>query len=88
MKKTLKDYEYKGKKVLLRSDLNDPIENGKITDSTRIEESLKTINYLLEQDAKIIILSHLGKVKTIEDKEKNTLYPVYLKLKELLNTNI
>ena len=88
MKKTLKDYEYKGKKVLLRCDLNVPIENGKITDTTRIEESLKTINYLLEQDAKIIILSHLGKVKTIEDKEKNTLYPVYLKLKELLNTNI
>ena len=88
MKKTLKDYEYKGKKVLLRCDLNVPIENGQITDTTRIEESLKTINYLLEQDAKIIILSHLGKVKTIEDKEKNTLYPVYLKLKELLNTNI
>ena len=88
MKKTLKDYEYRGKKVLLRCDLNVPIENGKITDTTRIEESLKTINYLLEQGAKIIILSHLGKVKTIEDKEKNTLYPVYLKLKELINTNI
>lgn len=88
MKKNLKDYEYKGKKVLLRCDLNVPIEAGNITDDTRIKESLKTINYLIEQDAKIIILSHLGKIKTEEDKKKNTLYPVYLKLKELLNTNV
>ena len=62
MKKTIKDYEYKGKKVLLRCDLNVPIENGSITDDTRIIESLKTINYLLEKKAKLIILSHLGKV--------------------------
>ena len=88
MKKTIKDYEYKGKKVLLRCDLNVPIENGIITDDTRIIESLNTINYLLEKNAKVIILSHLGKVKTEEDKNKNTLYPVYLRLKELLNTNI
>ena len=88
MKKTIKDYEYKGKKVLLRCDLNVPIENGSITDDTRIIESLNTINYLLEKNAKLIILSHLGKIKTEEDKNKNTLYPVYLKLKELLNTNI
>ena len=88
MKKTLKDYEYKGKKVLLRCDLNVPIKDGNITDDTRIKESLKTINYLIEEDAKIIILSHLGKIKTEEDKKINTLYPVYLKLKELLNTNV
>ena len=88
MKKTIKDYEYKGKKVLLRCDLNVPIENGTITDDTRIKESLNTINYLLENNAKVIILSHLGKVKNEEDKNKNTLYPVYLRLKELLNTNI
>jgi len=88
VKKTIKDYEYKGKKVLLRCDLNVPIENGTITDDTRIKESLNTINYLLENNAKVIILSHLGKVKNEEDKNKNTLYPVYLRLKELLNTNI
>ena len=88
MKKTIRDYEYKGKKVLLRCDLNVPINDNYITDDTRIKESLKTINYLVEQDAKVIILSHLGKVKTEEDKEKNTLYPVYLRLKELLDTNI
>ena len=88
MKKTIRDYEYKGKKVLLRCDLNVPINDNCITDDTRIKESLKTINYLVEQDAKVIILSHLGKVKTEEDKEKNTLYPVYLRMKELLDTNI
>ena len=88
MKKTIKDYEYKGQKVILRCDLNVPIENGIITDDTRIKESLNTINYLINEDAKIIILSHLGKIKKEEDKLKNSLYPVYLRLKELLNTNI
>jgi len=88
MKKTIKDYEYKGKKVIVRCDLNVPIENGIITDDTRIKESLQTINYLVDNDAKVIVLSHLGKVKTEEDKDKNTLYPVYLRLKELLNTNV
>jgi len=88
MKKTIKDYEYKGKKVLLRCDFNVPLENGKITDDTRIKESLKTIEYLLEKEAKIIILSHLGKVKTEEDKQKNTLFEVYKRLKELLNAKI
>ena len=88
MKKTIKDYEYKGKTVLLRCDFNVPIDNGLITDDTRIKESLTTINYLLQQNAKLIILSHLGKVKNEEDKEKNTLYPVYLRLKELVNTNV
>ena len=88
MKKTIKDYQYEGKRVIVRCDFNVPIENGKITDDTRILESLKTINYLIEKDAKIILLSHLGKIKTKEDMEKNTLYPVYLRLKELLSTNI
>ena len=88
MKKTIKDYQYKGKKVILRCDLDVPLENGNIVDDTRIKESLNTINYLIEHEAKIIILSHLGKVKTEEDKQKNTLYPVYLRLKELLNANV
>jgi len=88
MKKTIKDYEYKGKKVIVRCDLNVPIENGIITDDTRIKESLTTINYLIEKNAKIVVLSHLGKVKTEEDKKKNTLYPVYIKLKEYLNTEV
>ncbi len=88
MKKTIRDYNYNGKTVIIRCDLNVPIENGKITDDTRIKESLKSINYLIEQNAKIIILSHLGKIKTEEDKKDNTLYPVYIRLKEYIKTNV
>lgn len=88
MKKTIKDYIYQGKKVILRCDLNVPISNDIVTDDTRIKESLITINYLTKQGAKIIILSHLGKVNKEEDKDKNSLYPVYLKLKEYLETNV
>ena len=88
MKKTIKDYEYDNKKVIIRCDLNVPIKDGIITDDTRIKESLESINYLINHNAKIIILSHLGKIKTEEDKKNNSLYPVYLKLKEYLKTNI
>lgn len=88
MKKTIKDYQYKDKTVIIRCDLNVPIKNNEIEDDTRINESLSSINYLIDNNAKIIILSHLGKIKTEEDKINNTLYPVYLKLKELLNTNV
>ena len=88
MKKTITDYEYNNKTVIIRCDLNVPIENGKITDDTRIKESLKSINYLIENNAKIIILSHLGKIKTEEDKINNSLYPVFVRLKEYLNTKV
>lgn len=88
MKKTIKDYQYKDKTVIIRCDLNVPIKNNEIEDDTRINESLSSINYLIDNNAKIIILSHLGKIKAEEDKINNTLYPVYLKLKELLNTNV
>lgn len=86
--KFIKDIKIKNKRVLLRCDLNVTIKDGKIIDDTKIKKSLSTINYLLENNNSIIILSHLGKVKSNEDKEKNTLYPIYLKLKELINTNI
>ena len=88
MKKTIEDYNYKGKNVIIRCDLNVPMENGIITDDTRIKESLKSLNYLINHDAKIIVLSHLGKVKSEDDKVNNSLYPVYLKLKEYLNTKV
>jgi len=88
MKKTIEDYQYENKRVIIRCDLNVPIKNGKITDDTRIKESLKSLNYLIEHQAKIIILAHLGKVKTLDDKKENTLYPVYERLKEYLNTNV
>lgn len=88
MKKTIKDYQYQNKTVIIRCDLNVPIKNHVIEDDTRIKESLSSINYLIDHNAKIIILSHLGKIKQEEDKINNSLYPVYLKLKELLNTNV
>lgn len=88
MKKTLRDYEYDGKKVLLRCDLNVAISNGVITDDMRIRESLLTIKYLIDKEAKVIIFSHLGKVKTEEDKVTNSLYPVYRRLCELLDTKV
>lgn len=86
--KTIRDYDYNGRRVIIRCDLNVPMSNNEITDDTRIMASLKSINYLIDNNAKIIILSHLGKIKTEEDKNKNSLYKVYLKLKELLNTEV
>ena len=88
MKKTIRDYDIKGKKVIIRVDFNVPIKDGEIKDDNRIKQSLETINYALEQDAKIILLSHLGRIKTEEDLEKNTLEPVALRLSELLDKEI
>ena len=86
--KTLKDFEFKGKKVILRSDFNVSIKDGKIISNERITAELPTINYLIEKGAKVIIMSHLGKIKGEEDKKKNTLYIVYEELLKLINTKI
>lgn len=86
--KTIKDYNLQNKKVIIRCDFNVPINNGKITDDTRIIASLKTVNYAIENKAKVILMSHLGKIKQQEDLASNTLEPVYQRLKELLNTNV
>jgi len=86
--KFIKEEEIKNKKVILRADLNVTIKEGKIIDDTKIIKSLETLNYLLENNNSVIIMSHLGKVKTESDKEKNTLYPVYLRLKELIKNNV
>lgn len=85
MKKTLKDLDFKGKKVLLRTDFNVPLKDGVISDDNRIIQALPTIKYLLEQDAKIILFSHLGKVKKEEDKQGKSLDLVAIRLAELLN---
>ena len=69
MKKTIKDFELDGKRVIIRCDFNVPIENGVITDDTRIVASLRTIKYAIRNNAKVILLSHLGKVKVEEDKK-------------------
>lgn len=88
MKKTIRDYNLEGKKVIIRVDFNVPIKDDVIQDDNRIKQSLETIEYALEHNAKIILLSHLGRVKTIEDKETNTLEPVALRLSELLDKEI
>ena len=84
MKKNVTDFELNGKTVVLRSDLNVSIKDGKIIDDTRIKASLETINYLLDNGAKIVLLSHLGKIKKEEDKIKNDMKIVYERLNELL----
>ena len=76
--KTIKDINIEGKKVIIRCDFNVPIKDGKIIDDTRIKASLKTINYCLEHNAKVILLSHLGRVKEEADLKKNDLAPVAL----------
>ena len=88
MKKTIRDYNIEGKKVIIRVDFNVPIENGEILDDNRIKQSLETINYCLDHNAKIILLSHLGRIKTSDDLESNTLEPVALRLSELLDREI
>lgn len=88
MKKTIQEMDVKNKKVLLRCDFNVPIKNGKILDDSKIVASLKTINYLISEGAKIIILSHFGKVKKEEDKKTNSLAPIASRLQELVNTKV
>ena len=88
MKKTIKDYNLEGKKVIIRVDFNVPIKDEEIQDDNRIKQSLETIKYALDHNAKIILLSHLGRVKTSDDKIKNTLEPVALRLSELLDKEI
>lgn len=86
--KTIKDINIEGKKVIIRCDFNVPIKDGKIIDDTRIKASLKTINYCLENNAKVILLSHLGRVKEEKDLEKNDLAPVATRLSELLDKKV
>ena len=86
--KTLKDLNIDNKKVIIRCDLNVPIEDNKITDNTRIVKSLKTINYALERASRVIILSHLGRIKTVEDKAKNSLKLVAEELSKELNQDV
>ncbi len=83
-KKTLKDIDFKGKKVLVRCDFNVPLdENKNITDDIRITSSLPTINYLLDNGAAVILMSHLGRPNG-EPNQKYSLLPIAKRLSELL----
>lgn len=86
--KTIRDFDLNDKKVIIRVDFNVPMKNGLITDDTRIKESLETINYAINNNAKVILLSHLGRIKEESDLEKNNLYPVAVRLSELLNKKV
>ena len=93
-KKTVKDLDVKGKRVLVRVDFNVPIKDGVITDDNRIQAALPTINYLTENGAKVILLSHLGKIdhkdpeKCEAGKKKNNMAPVAARLQELVSSKV
>ncbi len=82
--RTVKDFDLNGKKVILRCDLNVTIKDGEIVDNTKIKASLKTIEYILNQNARLIIMSHLGRIKTEKDKKENDMIIVYEELNRLL----
>jgi phosphoglycerate kinase len=87
-KKTVKEVDLKGKRVLMRADYNVPVKDGVISDDFRLRQNLQTIQYILEQqESKLIILSHLGRPKSSEDKEFS-LSPVAKRLSELLNRDV
>ena len=88
MKQLLKNTYVDNMRVILRCDFNVPMIEGNITDKSKIIKSLETINYLLSKNCKIIILSHLGRVKTEEDKKNTSLLPIKNSLERLLNKPI
>ena len=89
-KKTIKDLSVKGKTVLVRVDFNVPMQSGRITDDKRIVAALETIQYLIDHQAKVVLFSHLGKIKQAEDIENpdRDLQPVARRLAELLDQDV
>lgn len=87
MKKTVKDIDVKDKRVIVRCDFNVPLKDGEITDDIRITSALPTINYLIENGAKVILMSHLGRPEG-EPNVKYTLLPVAKRLAELLGKEV
>ena len=88
MKKSIKDFDLNNKKVIIRCDFNVPLKDGQITDDNRIVMSLPTIKYALDNNAKVILLSHLGRVKEEADLAKNDLRPVATRLSKLLGQEV
>jgi len=88
MKKTIMDFDLNNKKVIIRVDFNVPIKDDKILDDNRIVMSLKTIKYALDNNAKVILMSHLGRIKEESDKEKKSLRIVAKRLSDLLNKEV
>ena len=86
--KTIFDFDFKDKTVVLRCDFNVTIKDGVILSDSKIVKSLKSINYILDNGGRLVILSHLGKIKTMEDRNSNSLRPVYERLRELTGGKI
>ncbi len=87
-KKIVKDLQLKGKTVLVRADFNVPLDNGEITNDNRIQQALPTIQHIIKEDGKVVLFSHLGKVKSEDDKAELSLRPVANRLSELLSTDV
>lgn len=85
-KMTIRDVDLNGKTVIMRVDFNVPVENGKVTDDTRIVAALPTIKYAVEHNAKVILLSHLGRPKGVE--LKYSMKPVAEHLKQISGLNV
>ena len=89
MKKSIKDLgNLQGKTVLMRVDFNVPLKDGVITNDNRITAALPTIEYALNQGAKVVAFSHLGRVKEEADKASKSLAPVAKRLSELLGKEV
>lgn len=87
-KKIVSDLELKDKTVLVRADFNVPLKDGEITNDNRIVQALPTIKYIIEQGGKVVLFSHLGKVKEESDKESLTLKPVADDLSKKLDKDV
>ena len=85
---TLKDIDIKNKNVIIRCDFNVPMEGNVIKDNSKIVKSIKTLKYLVDNNCRVVILSHFGRVKSEEDKEKNTLKYVGQELSNLLQREV
>ena len=88
MKKSIRDFDLNNKRVIIRVDFNVPIKDNKILDDNRIVMSLETIKYAIENGAKVILMSHLGRVKEEKDKKSKSLRIVAQRLSELLNQEV
>ncbi|MGL5520387.1 MAG: phosphoglycerate kinase, partial [Metamycoplasmataceae bacterium] len=89
MKKTIEQINFKNKRVIIRVDFNVPLEGGKITSNSRIAAAIPTLNYILNQEpSKVILLSHLGRVKFKEDFLKKSLRPIAKELSQLLRRKV